>query len=173
METERLKNQRKDSGALHFELVCDKSKVFDHLISLRSQAQDRVARVSQIFRLCDDECLVDGPEDPLLDVKLMSQRLVLHKNKIAIANPETINFFAIQLHNGATTYFGFATYPKSIIFDNELVDIPYQNKAYWSCFVLMNRDFDDSSYKDILCLIRFLKTLGVQVEMNKTLCGLR
>lgn len=172
METERHKNHQTDSGALHFELVCDKKDVYDHLIALRQQAQDRVTRVSPIHRLYGKECLVEGPEDPLLDAKLLSQGIMLHNDKIVIVNPQSIAVFAVELSNGAFVYFGFTTYPPSVVIDGKEVKVPRSGKAVWSGLLFMNEDLGHDSYKELYDLVQLLEDRGVQVDMNEKLSSL-
>lgn len=172
METERPKNHQTDSGALHFELVCDKKDVYEHLIALRQQAQDRATRVSPIHRFYGKECLVEGADDPLLDAKLLAQGIMLHNDKIVIVNPESIAVFAVELSNGAFVYFGFTTYPPTVNIDGKEVKIPRSGKAVWSGLLFMNEDLGHDSYKELYDLVQFLEDRGVQVDMNEKLASL-
>lgn len=172
METERPKNQQVDSGALHFELVCDKKDVYDHLIALRQRAQDRVARVGPIHRLYGKECLVEGPEDPLLDAKILSQGVMIHKGKIVVVSPQSIVTFAVELSNGAVVYFGFSTYPSMISLNGKEVKVPRNDKAVWSGLLFVNENLDYSSYRELYELVELLEARGVQVDMNDRLISL-
>jgi hypothetical protein len=173
MEPERVRNHNSDSGALHFELVCDKKDVYDNLIALRQQVQDRATRVSPIHRLYDTECLVEGPEDSLLDAKLLSQGIMLHDGKIVVINPQSIAVFVVELSNKAFVHFGFVTYPSSIVIDGKNVKVPHSDKAVWSGVLFMNESFGHESYKELYQFVRFLKNRGVQVNMNDNLSSLQ
>lgn len=172
METERSKNHQTDSGALHFELVCDKKDVYEHLIALRQQAQDRATRVSSIHRLYGKECLVEGTDDPLLDAKLLAQGIMLHNGKIVIVNPQSIAVVAVELENGAFVYLGFTTYPPTINLDGKEIKVPRSGKAVWSGLLFMDESLDYDSYKELYDLIEFLESRGVQVDMNDKLASL-
>lgn len=172
MAIERLTNHNTDSGALHFELVCEKEDMFSHLIALREQAQERVARVSPIHRFYGNECLVEGAEDPLLDAKLLSQGIMVYDNKIVVVNPQSIAVFAVELSNGACVYFGFATYPSTILLNGKNVRVPRSDKAVWSGLLFMNEMLGHDSYKELYDLVRLLEDRGVQVDMNDKLSSL-
>ncbi len=172
MKTERLKNHQTDSGALHFELVCDKEEMYDHLVALRQQAQDRATRVSPIHRFYGNECLVEGSEDSLLDAKLLSQGIMLHNQKIVIVNPQSIAVFSVELSNGAFVYFGLATYPPTINIDGKDIKVPRSDKAVWSGLLFINNYLGHKSYKDLYDLVQFLEDRGVQVDMNEKLSSL-
>jgi len=172
METERLKNHQTDSGALHFELVCDKKEMYAHLVALRQQAQDKAIRVGPIHRFYGEECLVEGSEDPLLDAKLLSQGIMLHNDKIVIVNPQSIAVFAVELSNGAFVYFGFTTYPSTICLDGKEIKVPRSGKAVWSGLLFMNESLGHDSYKELYDLVQFLEDRGVQVDMNEKLSSL-
>jgi hypothetical protein len=172
MEAEQHQNHRPDSGALHFELVCDKKDIYNHLVALRSQAQDRVPRVSPIHRLYDNECLIEGPNDPLLDAKLLSQGIMFENNQVVIVNPESITVFAVQLSNRAFVYFGFATYPSSIVLNGKETQVPNSDKAVWSGLLYVKESLGYESYKELYDFVHFLENRGVQVQMNNRLSNL-
>lgn len=172
MEPQRPKNHIIDSGALHFELLCDKEEIYPVLLYLREKAQDRCSRVSPIFRLYNEECLVENPEDPLANMKLTAQGILLHNKKVLLVNPESIISFAVELHNGSIVYFGFASYPETVSINGIKITVPNSDNASWSGLVY-TKDNDLEEYKELLELLNILKKKGVRVEMNERLSNIR
>lgn len=143
---------------VHFALSCAEQDTIRNLVTLRDAAEYAFDRVSKIFRLYQDECLVDGTSDPLIDLKLRAQSFVIYKKELKTIAPIEIAGFAAELRNGKMVYFGFAKYPETIQFQDDVVPLHQNSQMYWRSFAKIgnkgefkhNVDFTVRSFTNFL-----------------------
>lgn len=117
---------------LQFTLVTPKEEVYEAILKLRKKAQSLFPKVSKVFRLFDEACLPSESHDPLLDVKLLGQGLIINDNKIQTVNPESIVGFGILLPTNRVSYIALASYPVAVKRAGKTIQVPFNGNAVWS-----------------------------------------
>jgi hypothetical protein len=110
---------------------CAKKDAYSKLLQLKEASQNLFERTSRIYRLFDYDCHIKDNDEDLFDLKLQAQCLMIHKNTLHSVTPTDILAFAIELETKAIAYIGFATYPKYVMIDDELVTVHNSNKMHW------------------------------------------
>lgn len=152
---------------LHFELFCGIKDSYDKLRSLREQARNHTERVSRIYRLFEQDCLIQSTNDPLNDLKLQSKQMVMIGNDARVISPKCILAFACETANYQTVYFGLSEFPQTIEHNNQTIPVRKANGMMWRGFVQLTTENCNGcedclkTQTDMIALMKYAEELGI------------
>lgn len=132
MRSHSLSLAKREVHPLQFELLVPRSEMYESIRLLRDKAIKIFPSVSKVFRLFDEACIPVNREDPLLDVKIMAQGLLVKHKRILTTTPKEIVGFGFLLPTNRLAYMALATYPKSVFVHNRRIEVPFDGNAVWS-----------------------------------------
>lgn len=143
---------------LYFELFCSTKESYQKLRQLRDAARNCSKRVSRIYRLFGQDCLVQGGNDNLVDLKLQSKQMVMIGDEPRLLTPITILAFACEMPNHELLYLGLSEYPDEITHNDTICKIRKRCGMMWKGFMQISHH-ECSGCRDCIKTVDSLKAI--------------
>jgi hypothetical protein len=164
-----LRVARSDSTTkFEYSFVCAKKDAISKLIELKNIIESHNFLTSNIFRLFNKDCGIRVLSDPLQELKLQSQMLVLHNKMLMPVNPIQLFGFATKLPDSSVAHFALAKYPKFIQLDGKMVELHDSDAMHWKGFVTFNdSDYEDEGYTALEFMYRIMRYARILKILNE------
>ena len=153
--------QKSHNEYLHFEFACDSKHAYQKLRQLRDEARKSFARVSKLYRLFGNDCLIQSQKDPLRYLKLHARQMVMIGDSLRMISPITILAFACELDNEEVCYFGLAEYPDTVEHEGQKVHIRNARQFLWKSFVSLSSDAQKSNKNYMVLMMEIARDLDI------------